>query len=148
MSAPLLFVFLLALTLSACAGPYEEAREAGFQTAGAKAAPADAKPGAKMAAKKTAGKRKTAAKTTAAGKSDATKRAKKPGEKKPAETAEGKKPDAVGACVSYQFMGGGDCDEAVTKRRCYDKRLNVVDWREGLTCAAAFLSPSPPIKSP
>lgn len=142
MSAPRLVVFLLALTLSACAGPYEEAREAGFQTDGAEVARAGAKPAARKAAKK------TAAKTTAAGKGDATKRAKKPGEKKPAETAEGKKPDAVGACVSYQFMGGGDCDEAVTRRRCYDKRLNVVDWREGLTCAAAFLSPSPPIKSP
>ncbi|MBG0808808.1 hypothetical protein IY145_05420 [Methylosinus sp. H3A] len=119
-------LFALSLSLSACAGAYEEAREfaAISGVVVEKSAPGG---GAKKAAKKKGAKKKGA-------------------EKKAAAAKDKNEPPAVGACVTYQFMGGADCEEAITKRNCYDKRLNVVDWRNGLSCAAAFLSP--PEKKP
>lgn len=123
--------FALPLSLSACAGAYEEAREfaAVSGVVVEKSAPDGGakKPEKKKDAKKKGGKKKGA-------------------EKKEAAAKDKNEPPAVGACVTYQFMGGADCEEAITKRNCYDKRTNVVDWRNGLSCAAAFLSP--PEKKP
>jgi hypothetical protein len=49
------------------------------------------------------------------------------------------KPEPTGACITYQFMGGADC-EALTKRKCYDNHMNVVDWRSGVACWKAALA--------
>ncbi|WP_159728503.1 hypothetical protein [Methylosinus sp. Ce-a6] len=131
---PLFAAVLLALclSLSACAGAYEEARDYAALSGVAveKSAPdGDAKKArGKKGGEKKGGQKKSAEK-------------KKPAQKK-AEDDENE-PPPVGACVTYQFMGGADCEEAITKRDCYDKRMNVVDWRNGLSCAAAFLSPPP-----
>ena len=121
---PLFAAALLALclSLSACAGAYEEAREYAALSGVAveKSAPVG---DAKKAREKKGGEKK------------------KPVQKEAEDDKN--EPPAVGACVTYQFMGGADCEEAITKRNCYDKRMNVVDWRNGLSCAAAFLSPPP-----
>jgi hypothetical protein len=51
----------------------------------------------------------------------------------PAEkTRGGKTPEPLGACSTYQFLGGPGC-EISTKRRCYD-RPTAVEWREGGVC--------------
>jgi hypothetical protein len=120
-------IVALSLSLSACAGAYEEAR-AVAAVSGVVVEKSANEGGAKKPAKKKGAKKKGAEKKAAAAKDDAS------------------KPPAIGACVTYQFMGGADCEEAITKRNCYDKRTNVVDWRNGLSCAAAFLSP--PEKNP
>lgn len=128
---PLLVIaaFGASLSLAGCAGAYEEARDyaaaSGVVVEKSVDVPAK-KAKAKKAGKKTAGKKKPA--------------------EKPAAEKDAKAPPAVGACVTYQFMGGADCEEAITKRDCYDKRSNVVDWRKEMSCAAAFLSP--PEKKP
>ena len=129
-------LFALSLSLSACAGAYEEAREfaAVSGVVVEKSAPDG---GAKKSEKKKEAKQK-------GGKRKGGK--KKGAEKKEAAAKDKNEPPAVGACVTYQFMGGADCEEAITKRNCYDKRTNVVDWRKETSCAAAFLSP--PEKKP
>lgn len=69
------------------------------------------------------------------------KKTKKKKDKKTEEKkSEEKKPDAEGACVIYQFMGGESCEE-MTKRQCYDRFVNVLEWREGLTCFVAAFAP-------
>jgi len=121
---PLFAAALLALclSLSACAGAYEEARE--YAALSGVAVEKSARGGdAKKAREKKGGEKK------------------KPVQKEAEDDKN--EPPAVGACVTYQFMGGAECEEAITKRNCYDKRMNVVDWRNGLSCAAAFLSPPP-----
>lgn len=135
---PLFAVSLVALflPLAACAGAYEEAREYAALSGVVVEKSADSgaekpdkkKGGEKKAGKKNEGKKKGAEKKETAAKDDKN------------------EPPAVGACVTYQFMGGADCEEAITKRNCYDKRTNVVDWRKETSCAAAFLSP--PEKKP
>ncbi|MBY6241404.1 hypothetical protein [Methylosinus sp. Sm6] len=70
---------------------------------------------------------------------------KKAGKASRAKMAEGEKaakqdePPPTGACITFQFLGGADCVEA-TKRDCYDKRMNVADWREDVACSQAALS--------
>jgi hypothetical protein len=115
---PLLAAIALAASLSGCADAYE--------TFGppAAAAKTSATPAEKPTKTTHVASRKGSPKTAAAG----------GGEDAAA---------ATGACITFQFMGGADCEQA-TKRNCYDKRMNVADWRKGVACQQAAVSAAAP----
>lgn len=60
------------------------------------------------------------------------------GKEKKAEPGK-EKSASLGACAAYQLMGGAVCEE-LSKQSCYEKHMNVVDWREGASCSGGSLS--------